>query len=166
MGKCVGHVLAWLEEVVFISPFVNDIRDGMHDVILVATDGSEPAERAVEHAFELGTASDATVHVISIVDTKRYGEPALSSAELVLDEFDDRAQSLLSEIAEQAEDHDIELVTECTHGEPHAEILAYADDVDADVLVLGRQGISQTGHHIGSVSDRVVDGSDRPVHLV
>ncbi|MFB6084134.1 MAG: universal stress protein [Halorientalis sp.] len=138
----------------------------MHDVILVATDGSEPAQRAVDHAFELAEASDATVHVMSVVDTKRYGEPALSSAELVLDDFEDRAQALLQYIAERGEEIDVNLVTEQTHGEPHAEILEYADEVDADVLVLGRHGLSRTGHHIGSVSDRVVDGSDRPVHLL
>jgi nucleotide-binding universal stress UspA family protein len=138
----------------------------MHDVILVATDGSEPAERAVDHAFELAAASDATVHVISVVDTKRYGEPALSSAELILDDFEDRAQSLLKDIAERAADADFELVTEQFHGEPHDEILSYADEVDADLLILGRHGRSRTGHHIGSVSDRVVDSSDRPVHLV
>jgi nucleotide-binding universal stress UspA family protein len=90
----------------------------------------------------------------------------LSSAELILDDFEDRAQSLLNDIAERAADADFELVTEQFHGEPHDEILSYADEVDADLLILGRHGLSRTGHHIGSVSDRVVDNSDRPVHLV
>lgn len=137
----------------------------MYDVILVGTDGSKPANRAVEHALNLGRQYDAVVHVISVIDTGRYGEPALSSTELVIEDLEDRTSELLAEVEERAEALGVDLVTKSCHGEPHEEIIAYADDIDADLTLLGKQGISQTGHHIGSVSDRVVDQSDRPVQL-
>jgi nucleotide-binding universal stress UspA family protein len=137
----------------------------MYDVILVGTDGSEPANRAVEHALSLGRQYDAVVHVISVVDTGRYGEPALSTTELVIEELEDRADELLTEIRDRAQRLDVELVEKTCHGEPHEEIIRYAEEIDADLTLLGRHGISQTGHHIGSVSDRVVDQSDRSVQL-
>ncbi|SEO69802.1 Nucleotide-binding universal stress protein, UspA family [Halorientalis persicus] len=137
----------------------------MYDVILAATDGSAPANRGVEHALSLGSRYDAVVHVISVVDTGRYGEPALSSTELVLEELEDRAHEQLAEIAEQADTMDVEVVTKTCHGEPHDEIVAYADEIDADLTLLGKHGQSQTGHHIGSVANRVVDRCDRPVQL-
>lgn len=138
----------------------------MYDTILVATDGSEPANRAIEYALDLASRYDADVHVISIVDTGRYGEPALSSTELVIDDLEDYARDLITEVAERGETLGLELVTEVRHGTPHEEIVAYADDIDADLTVLGRHGASRTGHHIGSVADRVVAQSDRPVQLV
>ncbi|RXK46610.1 universal stress protein [Halorientalis pallida] len=137
----------------------------MYDVILAATDGSDPANRGVEHALSLGSRYDAVVHVISVVDTGRYGEPALSSTELVLEELEDRAHEHLADVAQRAETMDGEIVTKTCHGEPHEELVAYADEIDADLTLLGKQGLSRTGHHIGGVANGFVDGSDRPVQL-
>jgi nucleotide-binding universal stress UspA family protein len=44
--------------------------------------------------------------------------------------------------------------------------IALAVARDADLGVLGRHGLPDTGHHIGSVSDRVVDNSTQPVYLL
>jgi nucleotide-binding universal stress UspA family protein len=137
----------------------------MYDVILVATHGSDPANRAVEFGLELAEQYDAVVHAISVVDTARYGEPALSSTELIVEELEDNANELLAEIVERGDRRGVEVITKCTHGDPHVEIVEYADVVDADVTILGAHGLSHTGHHIGSVSDRVVRDTDRPVML-
>jgi len=53
------------------------------DTIVVATDGSDGGDRAVEHALELANRYGAALHAMFVVDTDRYGEPALSTAELV-----------------------------------------------------------------------------------
>lgn len=138
----------------------------MYDTILVATDGSDPANRAVEHALNLASLYGADVYAISIVDTGRYGEPALSSTELVVDELEDYSRELMAEVAERADALDVDLVTEVRHGEPHERIVTYADEIDADLTLLGKHGASRTGHHIGSVANRVIARIDRPVQLV
>ncbi|MDS0477155.1 universal stress protein [Natrinema sp. 1APR25-10V2] len=137
----------------------------MYDVILVGTDGSEPANRAVEHALSLAEQYGAEVHVLSVVDTGRYGEPALSSTELVVDDLEDQSTDLLVEVEERAADQGVDVVTTCCHGNPHEKITAYADEIDADLTLLGSHGRSQTGHHIGSVADRVTRTIERPVLL-
>lgn len=137
----------------------------MYDTVLVGTDGSDPANRAVEHALSIADQYDAVVHAIAVVDTGRYGEPALSSTELVLEELEDRSRDLLGDIADRGDNRGVEVVTRTCHGNPHAEIVGYADEVDADLTVIGASGLSQTGHHIGSVADRVVRGTDRAVLL-
>lgn len=137
----------------------------MYDVILAATDGSAPANRGIEHALNLGAEYDAVVRVIAVVDTGRYGEPALSSTELVLVELEDRANDDLREIVDHADEKDVEVVTRTCHGEPHEEIVTYADESDADLTLLGKHGVSGTGHHIGSGANRVVGRSERPVQL-
>mgnify|MGYP006285899409 CR=1 FL=1 len=139
----------------------------MYETILVGTDGSADANRAVVHALDQAAANGAALHAIFVVDTSRYGEPALSSTELVVDAIEDWGHERLDEVVERADDLDVDVVTRCCHGDPHAEIIGYADDVDADVIVLGYQGQShESSDHIGSVTDRVVRTAGRPVLVV
>ncbi|WP_331233314.1 universal stress protein [Natronorarus salvus] len=136
----------------------------MYDRILVPTDGSEPANRAVEHTLALAEQYGATVHALHVVDTSRYGEPALSSTEIVLHELEDRGHDLLDEIADRADDRGLVVETRLCHGRPHREITDYADEIGTDLIVLGYQGQSHEREgHIGSVAERVVRHAGRPV---
>lgn len=138
----------------------------MYDTILVGTDGSETANQAVEKAIETAEKHDATVHAVTIVNTRRYGEPALSSTELVLTEIEDRGHEQLEMIEEMCENRDVEVVTKCFHGDPGEELLKYADETEADLIVLGYQGRTHPRSKIGSTARHVVRNSDRLVLLV
>ncbi|MDL5360647.1 universal stress protein [Halalkalicoccus sp. NIPERK01] len=136
----------------------------MYKTILVPTDGSESANRAVEHALDLAENYGATVHTLHVVDTARYGEPTLSSAEVVLNELEERGYGLLEEVADLADDRELSVETRLCRGRPHQEIIDYADAIDADLIVLGCQGQShRIDGHVGSVADRVVRTAARPV---
>jgi len=139
----------------------------MYETILIPTDGSDSANRAVEHGISLAREYGAEVHAMYVVDTSRYGEPALSSAEIVLDELEQRGQDLAENVAERAADHDVDAVIQVCHGRPDAEIVGYAADIDADVIVIGFQGHShQRTNRVGSVADRVTRSTDRPVFMI
>jgi nucleotide-binding universal stress UspA family protein len=139
----------------------------MYDTILVATDGSGPANRAVTHALEQAEQAEATLHAIFVVDTDQYSEPALSSLEIQTNEIEDWGHQELGEAAERGESLGVEVVTKCCHGKPHLEIIGYADEIDADLVVLGYQGHSHENmEQIGSVTDRVVQNAGRPVLVV
>lgn len=135
----------------------------MYDRILVPVDGSEGAQRAIDHALELAARDDAELYGLHVVDTRTYGEPALSSVELVVDEAEDEGNHLLGEFVARAADVDLAVTTRCVHGVPHETILEYAREIDADLIVLGYEGERHT-RQIGSVARVVVDTSDRPVH--
>jgi nucleotide-binding universal stress UspA family protein len=136
----------------------------MYDTILVPIDGSDPANRAVEHALELAGQFGSTLHAMYVVDTARYGEPALSSAEIVLQELEEDGRELVEEVADRADNAGIAASTRVCHGAPHREIIEYADEVDADLVVMGYQGHSHKRRgHMGSVADRVTQGAGRPV---
>jgi nucleotide-binding universal stress UspA family protein len=141
----------------------------MYETILVGTDGSASANRAVVHALEQAeqAGEGTTLHAIFVVDTGRYGEPALSSSELVTEDIEDWGHEQLQEVVERAEGLGVETVTRCCHGNPHKEIIEYADSIDADVVVLGYQGQSHSEtERLGSVTDRVVRNAGRPVLVV
>jgi nucleotide-binding universal stress UspA family protein len=136
----------------------------MYDTILVATDGSADANRAATHALEQAEQHEAALHGIFVVDTDRFSEPALSSGEIETIEEEDWGQKQLEEIEARAIDLDIDVTLRNCHGKPYKEIIGYADEVDADLVVLGFHGQSHaSGDQIESVTDRVVQNVGRPV---
>ncbi len=136
----------------------------MYDTILVATDGSADANRAATHALEQAEQHDAELHAVFVVDTERYAEPALSSTELATNEVEEWGNQELSEIADRGEQLGIAVTTRCCHGKPYLEIISYADEIDASLIILGYHGHSHTEtDQIGSVTDRVVQNAGRPV---
>jgi nucleotide-binding universal stress UspA family protein len=138
----------------------------MYEVIVVGTDGSEKAQEAVERAFGLAQNYDAELHAITVVNTARYGEPALSSYELVLNELEDRGNRQLKEIRDSGSERNIQVVTKCFHGNPSQEIIEYAQESDADLIVLGSHGHTHPRSVIGSTADRVLHGTSREVLIV
>lgn len=134
----------------------------MYDTILVATDGSEPANRAVQYATDLASTFDATLCALAVVDTQRYGNSMLANADALVEDLEEHAESTLEEVAGRT---DREVTTEIRLGSPHEEIVDYADSVDADLIVLGNLGLAGGGE-IGSTAERVVRHGDRPVLTV
>lgn len=112
----------------------------MVDTILLPTDGSEDARRAAAHAIALAAREDATLQVVFVVDTRELGEPALSSIEVLIDEYEDRGREVLDEIEAAARKQSVPVETRCCHGTPAEEILSMAEAVDADLIVVGERG--------------------------
>lgn len=131
----------------------------MYERILVATDGSEAAARATDHALDLASTFDADLHAIYVVDTRRYGKSMLADTEEVITDLRERGQDILDDITAQA---DVDVTTEIHDGRPHEVIGEYADRIDADLLLLGNRGVD-SGGEIGSTAERVVRYVDRPV---
>jgi nucleotide-binding universal stress UspA family protein len=137
----------------------------MYQTILLPTDGSEQSKRAEQKALEMAEQTGADLHALHVIDTRHMSEPALSSMELVTDEAEDRAMELLEDIFETSEKRGIDATSRCCHGVPHEEILAYADEVDADLIVMGYRGHTHD-QKMGSVVNRVLNDTDREVLTV
>ncbi len=136
----------------------------MYETILVPTDGSDPANRAVEHALAVADRYDASVHALYCVETHRYGEPALSTTAIVLDQLEEQGQAMLEEIRDRAANAGIECTSEVCHGRPWEATLEVGDKVEADLIIIGYQGQSHTRtRKIGSAAERIVRSADRPV---
>lgn len=137
----------------------------MYDTILVPVDGSDLSQRALEHAYGLASAVDATVHVLTVV------EPPANRLAFDVDEVADVNQAiaeLADTIGASGRDADVPIRTDVRRGRPVYEtITAFADEIDADLIVLGRRGTSTLSDRLlGSTADRVVRVADVPVMLV
>ncbi|RQG95508.1 universal stress protein [Natrarchaeobius chitinivorans] len=140
----------------------------MYERILVPTDGSSHADAAADTALELASALDATVAALSVAETGPLGAVSLpgdtGSAEAVLGE---RADEFVTQIADQARERDVSITTEVRQGVPVREVLEYAEEIDADLIVMGtrgRGGISRM--MLGSVTEGVTRHSDCDVLVV
>ena len=132
--------------------------------ILLATDGSEYAREAARHAIELAEERGATLHVICVVDQRRFDDPALSSAELATIYAEDHAAINVAQVVDMAEGSPVSVSGDTRHGVPHETILEYADEIDADTIVIGEHG--DHDEHFSGVGRRVTDGADREVIVI
>lgn len=99
----------------------------------------ESGTRGVEYVLNRAQQRDGSVHALAVVDTARYGEPALSSGEVVVDEAEDRATERLRAFVARARDRGIPVETARRHGRLAEQLPAYADEVDANVVVCPRR---------------------------
>lgn len=132
--------------------------------VLLATDGSEYADAAAERAVELARERDATLHVLCVVDRRKYDEPALSTEELATISAEDHGHECVARAERMAEAAAIEVECTCCHGIPHEVILEYAEEIDADVIVVGAHG--EHTDHFGGVGRAVADRAECEVLVV
>jgi len=133
--------------------------------ILVATDFSEPAARAVDVAVELAREFDARLTLLHVyqIPTQAYAYEAV----MPLDAFATSAQKQLDdELAKQRTRYpNCEGLVDL--GRPAERIVAVADKRGVGVIVIGthgRRGVSR--FLLGSVAERVVRTSAVPVMTV
>ena len=136
--------------------------------ILIATDGSPEAREAVQFGIELASEQDAEVALLQVIppiDWTRLDRGALIRP--IPEELRLRRAYALEEAAQLAAEQDVEVRFEVFAGNPADEIVAYADSIDADLIVVGSRGRGAVaGALLGSVSQGVLSESRRPVLVV
>ncbi|WP_236642424.1 universal stress protein [Salinigranum halophilum] len=139
-----------------------------YDNVLLPTDGSEATLAAVEEAGHIAALSGATVHVLSVADTRnRFESP---TAGLAVDAWEqaehERAEAAIDRAVEALPD-DVPTERVVRAGIPKTEVLDYVDETDVDLVVMGTHGRTGLDHYlIGSVTERVVRNSPVPVLTV
>lgn len=139
------------------SLFLTGAKQGSVEKILVATDGSDAAKRAVELAVDMAYRFDAAL-IALVVKPPRPGYP-------VEVEGLDRPYREGLEYAEHvASEHNVPFERLQETGDPAEEIVKASEEVEADLVVVGgtsKKGISRL--MLGSVAEKVVKESKVPV---
>ena len=143
--------------------------------LLVAYDGSGHADRAVDLAAHLAAAFDADLTVLHVVSTGSM-VPMVMDAYAELEQLystsrdllEDTAREILARAAERAEARGAPRVsTRLEVGAVARTIVAVADDIPADAIVMGRRGLGDLGGLLlGSVTHKVAHLADRTVVTV
>jgi len=138
--------------------------------VLVAYDGSDPAQKAVKRAVravrECGEEEIVLLRVIEAADGML--EAGVDIVQDRLREIQEEKQSELSEdIRELLEAEDIEFRIETVAGKPSREIVAFAAEHDVSEIVVGshgRKGVSRV--LLGNVAENVVRRAPTTVIVV
>jgi nucleotide-binding universal stress UspA family protein len=136
--------------------------------ILIAVDGSEPAHEAVDFGLELAREQDAAVVFAHVtLGFENVQEHAFGTGSVRACEVSEADREPLERAAAAAQANGVPAETELLAGDPTDEIVAYADSIDADAIVVGRRGHGKiTSTLLGSVSQGILREAQRPVVVV
>ena len=147
----------------------------MFERILVAVDGSEPALRAVDIAAGLAEKFGSELLVVTVLEslrltsearqfavTEHLKEPPAALANRLVGE------PLASQAAGRAAAKGVKKISRLVQdGDPAQEILKLAQNISADLIVLGSRGLGTIrGLFMGSVSHKVTNLSECPCMTV
>ena len=152
----------------------------MYKKILVAIDGSEPSNHALEQAIEIATKFKAKLTMIAVIQRvmipifpdEGFGGVPLSAAKDMA-QYQDKMRLVYQNVLDEAqakikEEHPgLEVEAILKEGRPSATITDYAENDGVDLIVMGSRGIGgYTGWILGSTSRKVVDSCTKPILIV
>mgnify|MGYP000389186125 CR=1 FL=1 len=151
--------------------------------ILYATDLSKNSAYAFRYAVNSARQHKAHIHILHVVETlpsaaeglitQYIGEDKLKKMRRETEErMGEKIRERLRQFAERELKRDPKTLKrvvsiEVVHGDPAAEILQKADEVDADVVILGSHGKGILRHaFLGSVCEKVLHRIRKPVLII
>ncbi len=147
-----------------------------HRRILVPLDGSELAEGVLPHVAVLIRPGETQVHLFSVLTTGLGDRtvallttypPGLQLSTTALAQARAQMEVYLRGVAARLREHGASVRQQVREGNPAEEILRYAAEIEADLIVMSTHGLSGVSRWVyGSVTDRVLRGAGCPVLLV
>jgi nucleotide-binding universal stress UspA family protein len=139
----------------------------MNENILIATDGSEEADRAVNYGIDLAEEFDARVHALYVVETEATYILTVSLSDNQMEEYKDYGEETVTGLVERAKDRGLEGTGVVKTGAVADEIVEYAEENDIETIVMGRQGRGSTlDKYIGGTAEQVMRTTNVPVITV
>ncbi len=151
--------------------------------ILVATDLTPNAVHAFKHAVMMARRNKARLHLLHVIpdvdaSVRSYVSTVMGKGSL--DHFEktheDEARSVITQrlkkfAQDELADHpeDLQRIDRILvlHGNPVAQILKAADDLNADVIIMGSHGKGPMEYtFLGSVAEKVLRKTKRPVFII
>ena len=138
--------------------------------ILVAVDFSKTSNKAYGYARELARNIGAEIHVVHVLDT-HYLTCALhiiiEHRDEMVERWKERCQEKLNMYYRKREENGFTVQLHMREGRPHEEILKAAEELGADLIVIGSHGWSGLERCIfGSIARKVLKISDIPVLII
>lgn len=130
----------------------------MFKSIVVGTNGTETADRAVGRAVELARVTGAALHVVSAYEPAPAhvggSRPPAEAAEWAISPHF-KVDAVLDRATDIAQGGGVEIKVHGPKGDAASAILAVAEETDADLIVLGSKGMQGARRVLGSVPNKV-----------
>ena len=125
--------------------------------ILVAFDGSEQSGKAFDFALEMFNLCRGASPEIMVLSVAQPPEPIdIVEMDAIIDSATRHYEDLFKQLREQAKALNAEIKTDISVGHPADQIIKYASEKKADMIIVGQRGKSKIESWLlGSVSKRV-----------
>ncbi|MBN2499864.1 MAG: universal stress protein, partial [Anaerolineales bacterium] len=136
--------------------------------ILVALDGSIVSERSLPYAKLLAKTFGAELILTSVPavpEMSKYRAPA-KFVEMLQTKADTNMKKFLKCVSDSLQEEGIRARTIVTGSLPARTILSVSEQEDVDLIMLTSRGRGKLEMLVGSVAQRVVEGSDKPVFML
>jgi nucleotide-binding universal stress UspA family protein len=141
----------------------------MSETIVVGTDGSDTAMRAVEEAIRLAQALGGEIHVVSaykpLRGAKVMGSP-VHPEDAIVPLSDEVVDGVLEQASAKARNSGVSAHTHALASNPAEAILKVASDVGASLIVVGNRGMHGARRVLGSVPNHVSHHAETSVLIV
>ncbi|HVE59565.1 MAG TPA: universal stress protein [Pyrinomonadaceae bacterium] len=134
--------------------------------VILATDGTKQSEAAIEITKTLNLNEGDEIHVISVLDmalplSLDVYAGYLPSTEEIENTVKENAGNILTQTGNKLKeifaDKDVFIITELLNGSPESRIVEKAEEIKADLIIVGSHGYNRWERLLlGSVSDSVI----------
>lgn len=139
----------------------------MYKCVVVGTDGSETARKAVAEAVALAAQDEAELHVVSAFRPVNASAPAGSGAETWVIHPRSAVDNILEEAAAAARIQGVKAETYAERKDPADAVISVAKQVKADLVVVGNKGIKGPKAFIlGSIPNKIAHDAPCAVLIV
>jgi nucleotide-binding universal stress UspA family protein len=136
--------------------------------ILLPIDFTEHCDRTARHAAWLARHSGAMVHLAHVVENPL--DPIYTPEEVqhwvVVDHANAKARELLEEVARTCLPKEVQRTLHILGGDPAEKLVALAESIPADLVVMSTQGSSIAHLLLGDIAEKVSRHAHCPVLLV
>jgi nucleotide-binding universal stress UspA family protein len=145
---------------------------------VVAVDGSDAADRALDHAVQMTLAVGGELTVVHAVDPDVYdtggpdpqGDRSEAERRLVVEDVEDaenRGEEIVEEAVDRSADAGLAVETELLYGAPVETLASLATTEGYDGVFVGHRGLSEREERVlGSVAKGLVERASVPVTVV
>ena len=132
--------------------------------ILVPVDGSETSDRAIEEAIKIAEVYNSDIHILYVANINQLAINACLS-DAILEAVTKAGNEILEKAANKVPEK-INVITTSETGSPSVTITDFADEIKADLVVIGSGLGLVKGVLLGSVSQYVVEHAPCPALVV
>jgi len=138
----------------------------LYEKIIVATDGTEYAKKAINAAVSLAELTGATLYGLFVSDVSNI-TPTSAEWEIVAENIKHESDAAFDYVRERANASGINYELINLSGAAAQEIVQYSNQINADLIVVGATGKKVFERLIlGSVSEKVLRNAKQPVLVV
>ena len=137
----------------------------MFETVVVGSDDSQTARQAVAAAVAVARLAGGTLHIVTAYDPKSVRAEDLP-AEFHFTTTVHPADRLLESLADMARAEGLEPLVHAATGEPAETVVKVAEEVGADLIVVGNKGMRGARRVLGSVPNSIAHHAPCSVLIV